>query len=76
MTVFGGEKAVGELVEVVAAGLTGAQFPRSGVPGAAAAGLCEQCPSHWLGSELVCSYLGVKWRAVLLHTPHLGFTEL
>lgn len=76
MRVSGGEKAVGELVEVADAGLTGAQFPRSEIPGAAAKGLYKQCPSHWLGSELVCSYLGVKWRVVLLHTPHLGFTDL
>lgn len=55
MRVSRGEKAVGEPVEVVAAGLTGAQFPRSGIPGMTAEGLCEQCPLCWLGSQFICS---------------------
>ena len=75
MRVLRGKKAVGELVEVVAVGHTGAWFPRRGVPAAAAEGLCERCPPCWPGSELVCSYLGLKWPAVLLHTLHLGFTN-
>lgn len=31
-----------------------------GIPAVAAEGLCEQCPSHWNGPELVCSYLGLS----------------
>lgn len=63
-------------MEVVAVGLTRGWFPRAGVPAAVAKGLCERCPPRWPGSALVGDYLGLKWRAVLLHTLHLGFTKL
>lgn len=71
----GEKKAVGELVEVVAVGLPWSLVSWGGGPAAAAKGLCEQCPLRWPGSELLCSYRGLKCPAVLLHTLHLGFTN-
>ena len=53
---------------VVAGGLAGAWYRRGGVCATAAAGLCELSPPPYPGSELVWSYLGLKWPAVLLLT--------
>lgn len=71
----GEKEAVWELVEVVAVYLSEGWFCRAGVPAWAAEGLCERCPPRWPGSELLCSYRGLKWPAVLLHALHLGFTN-
>lgn len=54
---FREKKAEGELVEVVAVGLTGAWFPRGGVPATAAEGLCSS--AHRAGWALNLSV--VTW---------------